>query len=71
MTRFISLIEIKGRRLNGNYVETKEHIGINCNRITHVIPVFSEGRSIIFVDGDGDGRTVDIDYDTLIQLLND
>jgi len=69
--RFISLVEIKGRSLNGNFIETKEHIGINADRITHVIPVFSEDRCIIFVDGDGDGRTVDIGYDSLMDLLNE
>ena len=70
-TRFISLVEVHSRVFNGNLVETKEHIGINCDRITHVMPLFSDKRSIIYVDGDGDGRTVDMDFDTLLTLLND
>ena len=69
--RFIPLVEVKGRSLNGNYVETKEHIAVNADRITHIIPIFSEKQCIIFVDGDGDGRTVDIDFDTLVSMLNE
>ena len=42
---------------------------MNTNYITHIFP-FDDNRSTIYVEGDGEGRLVDVEYDDLVGLLN-
>lgn len=69
--KFISLIEIIPKNLNGKYFEDRKKVTVNVNYITHVFP-FDEGRrSTIYVEGDGEGRIVDTEYSRLVGLLNE
>lgn len=67
--KFISLIEIIPKNLNGKYFENRKKITVNTNYITHIFP-FDDNRSTIYVEGDGEGRIVDVEYDDLVGLLN-
>lgn len=67
--KFIALIEIIPRNINGKYFEDRKKITVNTNYITHIFP-FDDNRSTIYVEGDGEGRIVDREYYDLVGLLN-
>lgn len=68
--KFISLIQIIPRNINGNVVEDRRKFAVNKNYITIVFP-FDDNRSAIYVEGEDDVRIVDVEYSKLVRTLNE
>lgn len=68
--KFITLIEIIPRNINGKYFEDRKKITVNTNYITHIFP-FDDNRSAIYVEGEDDVRIVDVEYSKLVRTLNE
>ena len=69
--RFIPLVQIDTKMLNGNIVEAKEWRLFNISRIVSVIPSFSEDRCALIIDGYEDRVEVEIGFNALEDMLNE